>query len=67
MNDEIKLKRAQACLHCDPKLEQLEKILRDFENGHLPKDMKLTLELNMDWLGRRCWHLDSVKLEKRKP
>jgi len=62
---EIPLK--DSCNHCTPKLQELEQIFDDFENGKLPaKDMKLTLELTSDWLGETIWHLNKVTIKERK-
>lgn len=66
MNRKIELKLKNGCNHCTPKIEKLERILEDFENGRLPKDVKMTLELNSDWLGEFCWHLNEVTVMERK-
>jgi len=65
-NRQIKLEIVDGCAHCTPKLEELQKVFENFEQGLLPKDVKLTLELNSDWIGRLCWHLNKVTVEERK-
>ena len=63
---EIELKLKDSCDYCNPNIEQLLEILEEFNNRQLPRDVKLTIELNSDWLGEESWHLDKVSIEKRK-
>ena len=63
-NVEVKLK--DSCAHCKPKIEELLETLEKFNQHQFPRDVKLTLELNSDWLGERLWHLNKVSIEKRE-
>jgi hypothetical protein len=65
-NRKIEIKLKEGCPHCTPRLKELQTIFDDLENGHLPRDVKLTLELNSEWLGELVWHLDKVEVTERK-
>jgi len=64
-HQKVEFRIADECVNCNPQMERLTEILDQWERGISPQDMKLILELNTDWLGRRVWHLDNIQLKKR--